>query len=111
MKKFKHMKAWPTRRIHLFPEDESGTSSCGLVTQGQSFYVRDLDAKEALAMHHYDDLNYCQTCLRCLLKDHGKKYTPLSVLYQKPTKKAKDMKLEFHEEDWKNGETSKSKGQ
>ena len=100
MKKFKHMKAWPTRRIHLFPEDESGTSSCGLVTQGQSFYICDLSAEDALKIHHYDDLNYCQTCLRSLLKDTGKKYVPLSTIYQKPTKKKKEMQLEFHAEEW-----------
>lgn len=95
MKKFKHMKAWPTRRIHLFPVDGSGLSSCGLVTQGQSFYVCDLGAEDALKIHHYDDLNYCQSCLRSLLADHGKKYVPLTTIYQEPKKGKKDMKLDF----------------
>lgn len=100
MKKFMHMKAWPTRRIHLFPKDGSNVSSCGLVTQGQSFYVCDLGSEDALKMHHYDDLNYCQSCLRSLLSDHGKKYVPLTTIYQKPDH---DMKLEFEVEGENNG--------
>jgi hypothetical protein len=84
MKNFKQMKAWPTRRIHLFPEDESKRSSCGLVTQGQSFFVMELNGDEAMKLHKYDDLNFCQTCRRILMKDYGQKYVPLSTIYQKP---------------------------
>ena len=81
--KYKQMKAWPTRRIHLFFLHGT-TSLCGSVTHGQSFpYRTNLQWLDIPQAHEYDNLNYCQSCLRSAMAEHGEKYMPLSKVYEK----------------------------
>ena len=86
--KYRQMKAWPTRRLHLFEYGQS-VSICGLVMAVQCFAHKD----NVLWHHHrYDDLNYCQSCRRTAMKFHGKKYVPLSTIYQNPNPDAEGKK-------------------
>jgi len=79
--KFNQMKAWPTRRIHLF-FSKAPMSLCGLVSTGQSFpHAEGIDWIALKEYHEYDNLNFCQSCLRVAMKEHGEKYMPLSKLY------------------------------
>ena len=80
--KFSQMKAWPTRRNHLFLLTEN-ESLCGLVTVGQSFpMVSGIDLMEIDNYHEYDNLNYCQSCLRVAMAERKIKYKPLKKFYE-----------------------------
>lgn len=85
--KYKQMKAWPTRRLHLF-FSLGTTSLCGSVMEMQSFPVlKGVDWLDVPNVHEYDNLNYCQSCLRCAMSEHGEKYIPLSKVYERLLKK------------------------
>lgn len=80
--KYHQMKAWPTRRIHLF-FSQGDTSLCGSVTAGQSFpHQRNIDWTDLYGYHLYDNLNFCQSCLRSAMATHSEKYIPLSKVYE-----------------------------
>jgi hypothetical protein len=81
--KYNQMKAWPTRRIHLF-FSKSDTSICGSVIFGQCFrYREDIDWLNLKTLHEYDNLNFCQSCLRVAMSRHSEKYIPLIKVYEK----------------------------
>jgi len=75
-------KVWPTRRIHAFIEGED-VSICCLTWRVAGDKVHQSNgAKRALKVHPYDDLNYCQSCRRSLMKMAGQKYEPLTSKYE-----------------------------
>lgn len=79
--KYNQMKAWPTRRIHLFFSNGED-SLCGSVTAGQSFpHQSGIDWMELKDFHEYDNLNFCQSCLRVAMANHKEKYLPLKKYY------------------------------
>ena len=83
IEKYKQMKAWPTRRIHVFNNSAADYSLCGSVTQGQSFpYLKALNYFQLIKIHEYDNLNFCQSCLRVAMSEHNEKYHPLRQHYE-----------------------------
>lgn len=87
--KYHQMKAWPTRRIHLFFA-RGQESLCNLVVAGQCFpHQRSIDWTDLKDYHEYDNLNFCQSCLRSAMATHSEKYIPLSKVYEHLGKKWK----------------------
>lgn len=83
--------AWPTRRKHLFHAAiEENLSICGLVEDLQCDQVRRVDFVKQSEAHAYNDLNYCQSCLRVALKEAGQKYKPLTEYYENLRKRWED---------------------
>jgi len=85
--KYMQMKAWPTRRIHLFQQGQK-MSICSLVFRIQCFLIGSFDFKHQEHRHPYDDLNYCQTCRRLAAKAHGRDYTPITEKYSNIKRRA-----------------------
>ena len=80
--KYNQMKAWPTRRIHLF-FSKGDKSICGSVIFGQCFrHNEGIDWMQLKDYHEYDNLNFCQSCLRVAMSQHSEKYMPLIKMYQ-----------------------------
>lgn len=80
--KYSQMKAWPTRRIHLFVSKDR--SLCGCVMFLQCFPMTSgLNYVQLSDYHEYDNLNFCQSCLRVAMADNKAKYVPIKQYYYK----------------------------
>lgn len=80
--KYNQMKAWPTRRVHLF-FSRADASICGCVVFGQCFPMhKGIDWINLKEYHAYDNLNYCQSCLRVAMSQHSEKYMPIMKYYE-----------------------------
>jgi hypothetical protein len=78
---YQQAKAWPSRRIHLFNGGEF--SVCGSVETVQCFSVNrvEFDFETIKKIHPYDNLNYCQSCLRAVMAQNNEKYKPIKQYY------------------------------
>jgi len=84
---YHQMKYWLTRKIHLFETDEETGeeySLCGCAIACGCYYVQPVEKTFVKQFQYYDDLNYCQSCLKIALKGTKDKYSPLCKMYVNP---------------------------
>lgn len=88
--KYRQMKYWLTRRMHLYRLNATGMdySLCGLAIKCGCYpHKAKIDWKTEDEEHPYDNLNYCQSCRRKAMKIHEEKYVPLTGMYPDPRPK------------------------